>query len=270
MLRPKGFSEYPSSRDMRNIKLTVAYDGTSYSGWQRQKNAVTVQEVLEESIGVMTGEENRVHGAGRTDAGVHALGMISHFHTDASIPCSGFIKGLNGILPDDIRVLSAVEVQLDFHARFDAIGKSYQYNFIICPTLFPTERLYNAHLHQETSFDCAALSDCLEILIGEHDFSSFEASGSRDLSIVGGAGAVREIFTAKLFEREQLPGHYTIEISGNGFLRHMVRNIIGTIFEVGFGKTTVQEFRAILHGKDRSLAGPTAPAKGLFLKEVFY
>ncbi len=255
---------------MRNIKLTIAYDGTSYAGWQRQKEIKTIQEVLEDSIGVMTGETNIIYGAGRTDAGVHALGMTSNFHTESSIPCQGFLKGLNGILPEDIRVLSVAEVSSEFHARFNAVGKSYQYNFIVSSTLLPTERLYNTHLTQVGTFNFSAVSDCLDILIGKHDFSSFEAAGSRDLSLKGGLGAVREIFSAKLFEREHQSGYYTVEIGGSGFLRHMVRNIVGTLFMVGSGKRSVHQFREILRGKDRSLAGPTAPSKGLFLKEVFY
>jgi tRNA pseudouridine38-40 synthase len=255
---------------MRNIKLIVAYDGTSYAGWQRQKDIATIQAVLEDSIGVMTREKNVVHGAGRTDAGVHALGMTAHFQTAATIPCPGFLKGLNGVLPEDIRVLSLEEVPPEFHARFNAVGKSYLYNFIIGSTPLPTERLYNSHLTESGTFNFSAVSACLEILLGKHDFRSFEAAGSRDPGNEGGMGAVREIFTARLHDRDQIPGHYTIEISGSGFLRHMVRNIVGTLFGVASGKWSVQEFAEILQAKDRSLAGATAPAKGLFLKEVFY
>lgn len=261
--------EFPFFHDMRTIKIVIAYDGTCYAGWQRQNERQTVQEVLEVGIGVMTGEKVTVHGAGRTDAGVHALAMTAHFLTDSSIPCGGFLRGLNSILPVDIRVLAVEESTADFHARFCALGKAYLYNFIIGSVLLPTERLYTVNLPLEGIFNREAVSECLVGLVGKHDFSSFEAVGSRDLKIVGGLGAVREIFSADLLEKNQ-QGHYAIEISGSGFLRHMVRNIVGTIFEVGSGKLSVQRFQEIVQARDRSLAGPTAPARGLFLKEVFY
>lgn len=261
--------EFQFFPDMRNIKLIISYDGTFYAGWQRQKEILTVQQVLEESIGVMTREKNEVHGAGRTDAGVHALAMAANFHTESAIPCHRFPKGLNRILPEDIRILSALDAPDDFHARFSATGKLYQYNFIISPIQLPTERLYNTHIYRDAIFNTEAVSDCLEIITGKHDFSSFEKVGSRDRTITGGLGAVREIFSAKLLARER-SGYYAIEISGSGFLRYMVRNIVGTLFDVGFGRKTVPRFREILQGKDRALAGPTAPAKGLFLKEVYY
>lgn len=254
---------------MRNIKLIVSYDGSRYAGWQRQKHAPTVQGVLEQSIAVMTREAVVLLGAGRTDAGVHALAMAANFKTKATIPCLGFLRGLNSILPDDVRVVSVSEMPDAFHARFDAIGKSYYYNFVAAAAILPTERLYNAHF-PAPSLDVSAMSGALHMLEGVHDFSSFEKAGSRDLTRQGGIGAVREIFKASLIQFSDSPDHFRIVIEGSGFLRHMVRNIVGTVYEVGLGLRSAEDFRIILLGKNRSLAGRTAPAKGLFLREVFY
>ena len=253
---------------MRNIKLVLAYDGTNYSGWQRQNSQPTIQGVVEEKLAVMTGEKLTLHGAGRTDAGVHALGMSANFLTKASIPCDGFLNGLNSMLPHDIRILNVSEEENGFHARRSAKGKSYQYNISVTPVQLPLERLYCMNLHG--TFDVAKVKECLSILVGKHDFSSFEATGSRDVDFNDGKGAVREIFSADLEIVAKDPLKLQITIAGDGFLRHMVRNIVGTLIEVGQGKTSIAEFRAVFSAKDRTLAGPTAPAHGLFLKEVFY
>ena len=251
----------------RNIKLVLAYDGTSYAGWQRQKKEETIQGILEERIAVMTGDSPALHGAGRTDAGVHSLGMVANFHTISSIPCSGFLKGLNSMLPDDIRVLSVSEESAEFHARYSATGKKYVYVFSFQEVILPTERLYCAHFRGP--LDISAMRECLDAIIGEQDFSSFEASGSREYKD-SGRGAVREIFSACLDRAEEGSERFVFEITGDGFLRHMVRNIVGTLIEVGQGRRTVDEFRNVIKACDRSAAGPTAPARGLFLKEVFY
>jgi tRNA pseudouridine38-40 synthase len=195
--------------------------------------------------------------------------MVANFHTSVTIPCVGFLKGLNSILPDDVRIIDVSDVDNEFHARFNAVGKAYVYNFIVAPVILPTERLYFSHI-PFANLDLTEIATCLEILLGEHDFSSFEATGSRDLTRQGGIGAVRTIHSAKLVEKDNSKTHFQIEIRGNGFLRHMVRNIVGTLFEAGVGKINAADFAGILRGKDRSLAGATAPAKGLFLKEVFY
>lgn len=250
---------------MRNIRLLIAYDGTAYAGWQRQAVQPTIQGQLEEKISLMTKSPVTLHGAGRTDAGVHALGMVANFHTLSSVPCSGFVKGLNCLLPDDIRILQAERVAPDFHARFEAKGKIYAYQFMSAPIVLPHQRLYYAHLPNQ--LDLPMMEAALAIVVGEHDFSSFEAVGSRDLSRAGGRGAVRRIFSAKL--QRQGDG-WAMLIHGDGFLRHMVRNIAGTVFEVGQGKRSLVNFTETLAAKDRSRAGLTAPAKGLFLNEVIY
>ena len=219
----------------RNIKLLLAFDGAGYAGWQKQKSAKAVQGVIEDKLHIMTGEALSLNGAGRTDAGVHAFGMVANFNTEANIPCLGFVKGLNSMLPSDIRVLEAYDVEPDFHARRSAKAKTYWYNFSNGPVQLPTERLYSAHVFEELS----------------------------------GRGAVRTILEASL-ETLETVGKHRFVITGDGFLRHMVRNIVGTILEVGKGKLAQSDVAAILAAKDRCAAGPTAPAAGLFLKEVFY
>jgi len=250
----------------RNIKLLLAFDGTRYAGWQKQKSMQTVQGVIEEKLRIMTGEELCLHGAGRTDAGVHALGMVANYHTGANIPCQGFLKGLNSMLPPDIRVLEASEVAAAFHARIDAKAKTYWYNFNNSAIQFPTERLYAAHFFADLDFE--AMRQGLEHLEGTHDFSSFEGAGSRDRKS-SKRGAVRTISEASL-ETLKTGGDHRFIVTGDGFLRHMVRNIVGTVLEVGKGKLKQKDIAVILNAKDRSAAGPTAPAAGLFLKEVSY
>jgi len=243
----------------------LAFDGTAYAGWQRQKSEATIQGVIEDRLHVMTGEHPCLHGSGRTDAGVHALGMVANFETGTEIPCQGFVKGLNSMLPADIRVLDASEVEPDFHARRSARAKTYWYNLTCGPVQLPTERLYSAHF--SGVLDTQAIEDGLQNVIGTHDFSSFEGAGSRDPE-AGGRGPVRTIFEASLKAMDQ--ANYRFIITGDGFLRHMVRNIVGTMLELGQGKMASTEIEAILAAKDRSGAGPTAPARGLFLKEVLY
>ena len=250
----------------RNIKLLLAFDGTGYAGWQKQKSDKTIQGLLEDNLQTMTGEEICLHGAGRTDAGVHALGMVANFHTSVNIPCQGLLKGLNSMLPDDIRILAASEVEPDFHARRNAKAKTYWYNFHNGPVQLPTERLYAANVPGDLNIE--AMRKSLDYIVGTHDFSSFEGAGSRDLE-KSGRGAVRTVMEASLETLETGVDHRLI-ITGDGFLRHMVRNIIGTILDVGRGRLVESDISTILAARDRSAAGPTAPAAGLMLKEVHY
>lgn len=249
----------------RNIRLLIAYDGTAYAGWQRQAVQPTIQGLLEEKIALMTSAPVTLHGAGRTDAGVHALGMVANFQTHCTIPVMGLRKGLNSMLPEDIRILDAEEVAADFQARFHAKGKVYAYQFICAPILMPHQRLYYAQILGP--LDLEQMAAALASLVGEHDFACFEAAGSRDVTVTGGRGSVRRIFSAHL--QQQGDGMAMI-IHGDGFLRHMVRNIAGTIFEVGQGKRSLADLAATLSARDRSRAGMTAPAKGLFLNQVVY
>lgn len=252
---------------LRNIKLLLAYDGTDFSGWQRQQNIRTVQETLETGLAVITAEKVTVHGAGRTDAGVHALGMVANFNTSAKIPCTGLQKGLNSLLPEDVRILAAADAAPDFHARRSATGKTYYYDCVISPVQMPTKRLYALHLPAPP--DLESIQACLPLLLGTHDFSSFEATGSRDHEIDSSRGAVRTLLEARL-DTSGLPGRLRLYVTGDGFLRHMVRNIVGTLLAVGRHKFTPEQFAGIIQAKNRSLAGPTAPARGLFLKEIYY
>lgn len=254
---------------MRNLRLVLAYDGTSFSGWQRQRNTPdTIQGLLEEALQVLTGAPVTLHGAGRTDGGVHAEGMVANFHTAAEIPAAGLLQGANSLLPADIRVLSVENVAKDFHARYNARGKEYEYSFVVAAVMPPMLRRYAAHVRRP--LDMEAIRCTLPALVGRHDFRSFEATGSRDVATDGGEGAVRTVFAARLEQEAGSLPLYRFVISGNGFLRYMVRNIVGTLFEVGKGKLSPRGFAELIAAQDRTLAGPTAPAHGLKLKRVFY
>ncbi|HIP39121.1 MAG TPA: tRNA pseudouridine(38-40) synthase TruA [Desulfocapsa sulfexigens] len=251
---------------MRNFKLTIAFDGTTFSGWQKQLNAPTVQEELENALATITNDSVILHGAGRTDAGVHALGMVASFQTESQVPLPELLRGANALLPSAIRILSMDEVEHDFHARFSATSKTYYYHIETGTIQSPLTRLYAVHVPQELSIK--AIQQSLEIITGTHDFASFEASGSRDKTITTGRGSVRTIHRAILSETGK--NSLRFEFTGDGFLRHMVRNIVGTILEVGKRRKTIKEFQTILAAKDRSTAAATAPAHGLCLKEVNY
>ncbi len=250
----------------RTLKLLISYDGTHYGGWQRQHNRNTIQQEIETALSTMLNSKIDVHGAGRTDAGVHALGMTAHFHTSKYLSANVFFRGLNSMLPRDIRILACSEENEDFHARFSATGKEYCYHIFTGAIQPPTNRLYSTHIPRNLQLDL--MQQALLHLIGTQDFSSFEASGSRDRSITTGRGAVRTIYYASV---KKIGDHeLTLTLRGDGFLRHMVRNIAGTLIEVGKGKTSTEDFAEIIRAKDRSEAGPTAAAKGLFLQQVFY
>ncbi|WP_417912509.1 tRNA pseudouridine(38-40) synthase TruA [Candidatus Electronema sp. TJ] len=252
----------------RNICLRVAYDGTGFCGWQKQENGTSIQGLLEDALARITKEPVEVSGAGRTDAGVHAEAMTANFHTGAAMPAAAFQRALNSMLPKAVRVLESAEAALDFHARFSALGKTYRYDFFTGAVQLPSERLYRTHT------PCAFLPErvrpCLELLVGSHDFSSFEAVGTRDRSKTEGRGAVRTIFRAECVADPARPEHFSFRFSGDGFLRCMVRNLAGTLIWVGAGRLSCGQFANILAAKDRKQAGPTAPACGLFLEKVEY
>lgn len=252
----------------RNLRLLIAYDGTGYSGWQRQNDTATIQGMLEDRLTTMTGADVTLHGAGRTDAGVHALGMVANFNTRSTIAAQGFLRGLNSLLPPDIRILAANDVKTTFHSRFDATGKTYRYDILTGRLLLPTERLYVLHVPGPLDIDC--IHACLRHLAGCHDFSSFEASGSREPARSNGRGAVRTIYRAAFFPCPSRDDAWSFCFTGDGFLRHMVRNFVGTLLEAGTGKMTPEEFLAIRRSRNRRQAGPTAPARALFLEKVFY
>ncbi len=251
---------------MRNIKLTIAFDGTEFSGWQKQANAPTIQGEIEKALAILSNSPVVLHGAGRTDAGVHAYAMVANFHTKSAIPCAKLNQALNSMLPLAIRILATVEAAQDFHARFSALSKTYIYKIETGAVQSPLHRLYSVHVPMDLSTE--RMRKCLKLICGTHDFASFEASGSRDKNITTGRGSVRSLSQAILTQTG--PDTLQFTFSGDGFLRHMVRNIVGTVLDVGKGRTSLADFEKILKAKDRSAGGATAPAHGLFLQSIDY
>jgi len=248
------------SVDNKNIKLILAYDGGRYLGWQRQKDKLTVQGVIEEKIQMMVGEPIKLIASGRTDAGVHALNQACNFFTTSKIGPEAIKKGLNSLLPDDIFVKDAEYVPLEFHARYSVRSKTYEYR--ILNREYPDVFLRNYLWHIRMSLDKEKMLKCLPFLVGRHDFSCFRSSGS------GNTNAVRSTMRVELHGPED--GHLRFVIEADGFLRHMVRNIVGTVIEVGLSKISIDMFGEILESRDRRLAGKMAPPQGLYLMEVRY
>lgn len=245
----------------KNIKLILGYDGSQYHGWQRQGNGISIQEVIEEKIKIMVGAPVKLFASGRTDAGVHAINQVCNFTTHSDIDPEAIKRGLNSLLPDDIHVTAAEYAPLEFHARYSARGKSYEYRILNKknPDIFL--RHYIWHISLPLNVD--EMDRCLSALIGTHDFSSFRSSGSENTN------PIRTISRADIRGPDQ-DGIFRIVIEADGFLRHMVRNIVGTVVEAGLGKIDVDRFREILASKDRRNAGIKAPAQGLFLVKVLY
>lgn len=244
----------------RNIKLILAYDGSRYHGWQRQRNGVTIQGVIEEKIRMMFGEPVNLIASGRTDAGVHAVNQVCNFRTRSNIGPDAVKKGLNSLLPDDIFVKDAEDVSLEFHARYSARNKIYEYRISNQedPDIFLRSFIWHIRVPLRTE----EMAICLSLLEGRHDFSSFRSSGSANTD------PVRSITRAEL--HGDRGGLLRLRIEADGFLRHMVRNIVGTVVEVGMGKTAPDGFKALFESKDRRAAGVKAPPHGLFLMEVMY
>ena len=243
----------------RNLKLTIAYDGSGYHGFQRQLNALTVQQVLEEKLSALLGETIAVAGAARTDTGVHAYGQVISIRTAGAIPTERIPAAARGILPRDIAVLTAEAMPPNFHARFSAIGKMYLYRVLNSQQTDPMRRNYVWQLERELDVD--SMNRGLSMLVGEHHFGAFQATGS------SARNPVRTLYAARCIRQEQL---LEFQFHGNGFLYHMVRNIVGTVVDLGAGKISLADFAAIFAGRDRKQAGATAPPNGLYLKEVFY
>ena len=244
----------------KNIRMVLQYDGTGYQGWQRQKDAPTVQGILEDRLHRLTGERITVIGSGRTDAGVHALHQVCHFTTRTKLDSQTIQKGLNALIPSDIFITSADEVPLDFHARYSAKSKVYEYRILNRekPDLFL--RSFCWHLPAELDKD--DMARCVSALRGKHDFSSFRSSGS------GNINPVRNMLEADMHADQN--GFLRFVFEADGFLRHMVRNIVGTVVDVGRKKTGFHEFMEIFKAGDRRLAGLNAPPHGLFLVMVRY
>lgn len=242
-----------------NIKLTIEYDGTHYHGWQIQPNGKTIQEVLEQGIEKILGVKTRLHGSGRTDAGVHALGQVANFVCESNIDLPQLQKGLNAVTPQDIVVKKAEAVPNSFDARRDGRSRIYEYRIWNHP--WPSALHYRYSWHIPYPLNLAAMQEAIRHLEGEHDFSSFQAAGC------DAPHAVRKIYR-NILKRECEWLVYTVEATA--FLRHMVRNIVGTLVEIGRGERTPEGFVELLRAGDRTQAGPTAPPHGLFLVEVKY
>ncbi len=244
----------------RNFKLTIEYDGTAYCGWQRQKEDPSIQATIETALAKMTQTPVTLHGSGRTDAGVHALGQCAHFQAATRLSCEELCKGMNSLLPEDIAIRSCAEVAPDFHARFDVRHKTYRYQVLNRPVRAAVGRLYAWHIYRP--LDWAAMNTAAGHIVGRHDFKAFESTGSPRTH------TVRHVMAA----RWQLVGddHLHFEIQADGFLKFMVRNIVGTLVAVGMGRMTPQAVKTIREAGDRRLAGTTAPAHGLFLVRVTY
>ncbi len=244
---------------MKRIRLIVAYDGTNYSGWQIQKNSNTIEAELNKALSTLTGETIEVDGASRTDAGVHADGNVAVFDTNSPIPAEKFAKALNGRLPDDIVVVKSEEVDGEWHPRFAESTKTYEYRILNRDMPDPLKRNYTAHIYGE--LDVRKMQEGASYLVGEHDFASFCSAGSQVKT------TVREIYSVDV---KRHGDEIKITVSGAGFLYNMVRIIVGTLVDVGFGKIEPSEVQKILEAEDRSVAGQTAPAQGLKLVEIKY
>ena len=245
---------------MTNIKLTIEYDGTNYLGWQRQPQGLTIQEVIENALGKITGEEINLQGSGRTDSGVHALAQVANFQTDADIESSAFQKGLNSILPKDISIISAESVDPEFHSQHSAHSKIYVYKIL--------NRPYSSALNRHRTWSIPyylcidSIMRAVQYLPGEHDFRAFTQNGANVKS------TVRNIIDASVVYRNQ--ENIKIEIEANGFLKRMVRLIVGTLVQVGKKRITPEDFKEILDSGEKTKFIYAAPAHGLYLKEVKY
>jgi tRNA pseudouridine38-40 synthase len=244
---------------MRNIKLIIEYDGTAYSGWQVQPNGVTIQEVVEQALVRLLGEPTRLRSSGRTDAGVHARGMVACFNTTRRMPLRAFREGLNTMLPSDIAVRDACEVPLNFNPRFDAQAKHYRYTILLDELRSPLAR--HTAWRLSGGLDLEAMRAACALFIGEHDFAAFRASNCAAKT------TVRRINSLELVREGRF---LHLEVNGSGFLKNMVRIIAGTLVEVGQGRRSPQDVARLLLEGDRQLAGKTAPPHGLCLMQVYY
>ena len=244
---------------MRNVSLVVAYEGTNYHGWQCQPGVVTVQETLQGAIQKVLDHEIKLYAGARTDGGVHAMGQVVNFTTEKGLGAHNLVKGLNSLLPRDIRVMSAADVAETFHARYSARSKIYVYCILNQPSNSPFLTRYA--LHWPHNLDLDMMKAATEALVGEHDFSAFKKKDEFYQN------PVRNVFRARLARRRTM---ILFIVEANGFLRYMVRTIVGTLMLAGQGKLTPAEFTSILDSRERERAGPTAPPQGLFLKEIKY
>ena len=244
---------------MRNIKLTIEYDGKDFNGWQKQPNKLNIQGEIERSIKDITGEDVDLIASGRTDAGVHALGQVANFKTDSNIPVEKIPIALNTKLKRSIRILAAEEVDERFHSRYNCKKKTYKYVINNSANVTAIYRNLEYNFSQELNVD--KMNEAVKYFIGEHDFKGFKASGTSSKS------SVRTIYDAKVYKNGD---RVNIELTGNGFLYNMVRIISGTLIDVGIGKILPEEVPDIINSKERTKAGKTLPPNGLYLIKVEY
>jgi tRNA pseudouridine38-40 synthase len=245
---------------MRTLKLTIAYDGTRFVGWQRQAEGESIQGLLENALARFEGSAVTVYGAGRTDAGVHAIGQVASVRVTCSHDVTTLTRALNAHLPEDVRVLAVEEAAADFHARFSASAKTYRYMIRNGPIAMPFERAYVWHLPERLNVD--AMQRAAALLVGTHDFAAFQSVGTET------PGSVRTILRSGVLQVE--PSLLSYQVTGEGFLRYMVRAVTGTLVEVGRGWREPDSIKSLLAGGRRSDAGATAPPHGLFLVSVDY
>lgn len=248
-----------AQRPEQNFKLVIEYDGSDYCGWQRQPDQTSIQAALEGVLQRMTREPITLHGSGRTDAGVHALGQTAHFKCRTRLSPEDLQKGMNRLLPGDIAVRSCESVPLDFHARFSNRSKRYRYRICNQPVKQAVGRQYAWQIYRP--LDVAAMEQATRHIVGRHDFKSFESSGSPRTQ------TVRHVMDASWRRKND---HLEFDICADGFLRYMVRNIVGTLVAVGMGKLEAGDIPALIDATDRRLAPATAPPHGLFLIHVAY
>lgn len=261
---------------MKNILLTIAYDGTDFCGWQKQPEQRSVQGEVERVLSKVCAGQIQVNGTSRTDAGVHAYGQRASFHAEFSIPTEKIPVVANGILASaasekgkgrksagDLVILKAEEMPTEFHARFNAIGKTYIYKIKNTQNPDPFQRNYCYQIGKP--LDLEAMNKAADYLVGTHDFKCFQAAGGKELE-----STVRTIYGVRFATTGKEQGNLQLEITGDGFLYNMVRIITGTLVDVGLGKKNPEELASMIESKNRQLAGHTAPPQGLYLKEIFY
>lgn len=244
---------------MRAIKLVIEYDGTEYAGWQVQPNGLAVQEVIEKALAGLVKEPVRLVSSGRTDAGVHARGMVASFRTNSCIPVKAFCEGLNSFLPSDIAIREASEVSTEFNPRRDAVAKHYRYMVLNASRRSPLYRNFVWRIGQELDLD--AMRQAASLFVGEQDFAAFRASNCAAKT------TVRRIDSLDISRQGDI---MVFDVVGSGFLKNMVRIMVGTLVEVGRGAMTIDNVRQLFQHGDRRKAGITAPPQGLCLEEVFY
>lgn len=245
---------------MRNIKLTIMYDGKDFNGWQKQPNKLNIQGTIEKVLSEMTGEEIELNASGRTDAGVHSFGQVANFKTNSKIPIEKFPIAINSKIKKSIVITNAEEVEERFHSRYNCKRKTYRY--VIDNSEFPTPMYRYLEYHIPNKLNIEAMKNAVKYFEGEHDFKAFKSSGTSSKS------SVRTIYKAEVKKAEN--NRIYIELTGNGFLYNMVRIISGTLVEVGLGRIKPEEIKNIIESKDRHKAGKTLPAHGLYLMNVNY